>query len=293
MELNHYQELANRTDQRPGIDDQALAFPLLGLASEVGSLVNQFKKRVRDGDAHELFEYKAAAELGDILWYLANLSKKLGHSLQDVADYNLRRINERWPAEAAEEPSLLLDDSFPENEQLPRFVDVSFTEVHSSDGNVRVELTSGGVGLGDSLSDMAWEDDDYRYHDAFHLSYAALLGWSPITRSFFARQRDSNAKYREVEDSGRAKVIEEAIAALLFDYAKEEHYLEGVNAIDFSILEMVVRMTSRFEVRIRTTRDWERAILRSYDIWRELRLSHGGIVRLDLKARSIEVVTSS
>jgi hypothetical protein len=56
---------------------------------------------------------------------------------------------------------------------------------------------------------------------------------------------------------------------LIFDYAKDD--LDGVDAIDFSLLEMVVRMASRFEVRIRTTRDWERAILRSFEVWRDLK----------------------
>ena len=55
MNLDEYQERANQTDQRPGRDEAALAFPLMGLASEVGSLLNQYKKRVRDGEAHALF----------------------------------------------------------------------------------------------------------------------------------------------------------------------------------------------------------------------------------------------
>ncbi len=38
MELNEYQRRANLTDQRAGDDDQALMFPLMGLASEIGSL---------------------------------------------------------------------------------------------------------------------------------------------------------------------------------------------------------------------------------------------------------------
>ncbi len=290
MELNTYQDLANTTDQRPGNDEQALAFPLLGLASEVGSLVNQYKKRIRDGQAHELFDRRAAAELGDILWYVANLSHKLGYSLDDVAQQNLRRINERWSTASDEEPALLLDDAFPEHEQLPRTVDVRFAETTLPDGRVRVSLFSEGAQLGSTLSDMSWTNDDYRYHDAFHLTYAALLGWSPITRYFFKRHRDSNPRYREVEDSGRAKVIEEAISALLFEYAKDEKYLEGIDAIDFTMLELVAGMASRFEVRVRTIRDWERTILRSFEIWRSLRASRGGTVRLDLNNRTIVVL---
>jgi NTP pyrophosphatase (non-canonical NTP hydrolase) len=232
MDLDDYQQRANRTDQRPGTDDAALAFPLLGLASEVGSLVNQYKKRIRDGEAHELFDRRAADELGDILWYIANLSHKLGHSLDEVARLNLRRINERWASDDTAIPALLLDQAYPEHEQLPRKFDVAFVETTLPDGRIGVQLFSDGQQLGNSLSDMSWTDDDYRYHDAFHLTYAALLGWSPITRSHFRRQRESDPRFREVEDSGRAKIMEEAIAALLFDYAADEQYLAGIDAVE-------------------------------------------------------------
>src|SRR5690242_1422321 len=114
MELNEYQRLANLTDQRPGRDEQALVFPLVGLASEVGSLVNQYKKRVRDGDAHELFSERVATELGDLLWYVSNLGAKLDLDLEGIAQLNLRRVGERWPAGGMESvPARLLDDEFP------------------------------------------------------------------------------------------------------------------------------------------------------------------------------------
>src|SRR5438132_5768138 len=115
MELNAYQIKANRTDRRPGRVEGALVFPLIGLASEVGSLVNQYKKRVRDGEAHALFTERVAEELGDVMWYVANLAAKLDLELEDVADLNLRRIAERWPTDG-DQPSRLLDDDFGPNE---------------------------------------------------------------------------------------------------------------------------------------------------------------------------------
>src|SRR5947209_2118257 len=99
MDINEYQREANRTDQRPGEDEAALVFPMVGLASEIGSVLNQFKKRVRDGDAHSLFSERIAEELGDILWYAANLATKLNLDLGAIAELNLRRIRERWPVE--------------------------------------------------------------------------------------------------------------------------------------------------------------------------------------------------
>ncbi len=236
MELNEYQRLANETDQRPaGVGDDGdavLVFPLMGLASEVGSLVTQYKKRVRDGDAHALFTDRVAEELGDVMWYVANLSAKLDLDLEEIAALNLKRITERWPTEDASVPAKLLDDDYPTEEQLPRLATVRFEEVEV-DGRMKLRLSSEGTKLGDELTDMNYDDDGYRFHDAFHLTYAAMLGWSPVARSFFKTKRGSDPRVREIEDGGRAVVIEEAISALVFDYARQQRYLEGVPASRF------------------------------------------------------------
>jgi NTP pyrophosphatase (non-canonical NTP hydrolase) len=291
MDLNEYQRRANTTDQRPARSDDdrddVLVFPLMGLASEVGSLVTQYKKRIRDGDAHALFTDRVAEELGDILWYVANLAHKLDLDLEDVAALNLRRITERWPAEGATVPAKLLDDEYPPEEQLPRHVSVRFREVEV-DGRMKLQISSEGAQLGNDLTDMNYDDDGYRFHDAFHLTYAAMLGWSPVARSFFETKRDSNPRVREIEDGGRAVVIEEAISALVFDYARKQRFLDGVPHLDFELLRSVQGFVSHLEVRTRTVDEWEKAILRSYQIWRQLRDHQGGVVHLDLPARTID-----
>lgn len=291
MDLNEYQHLANQTDQRPGKvserGDDVLAFPLIGLASEVGSLVTQYKKRVRDGNAHRLFSDRAAEELGDILWYVSNFSFKLGLDLDDIAQLNLRRIDERWPAEGNELPAKLLDDDYPPGEQLPREVSVLFQEVEV-DEQLKLRISTEGTQLGNYLTDMNYDDDGYRFHDAFHLTYAAMLGWSPISRHFFKTKRNSKPKVREIEDGGRAGVIEEAISALIFAYATEEHFLDGVDHLDSELLRSITGFVSHLEVRTRTIAEWEKAILRSYEMWRQLRDHRGGTLHLNLEERTIE-----
>jgi NTP pyrophosphatase (non-canonical NTP hydrolase) len=286
MELNEYQRRANLTDQRPGDDDQALMFPLMGLASEVGSLVTQFKKRVRDGDAHALFSERAREELGDVLWYVANLSQKLALDLEGVAQMNLRRTSERWPVIGDEVPASLFDDDSPAGEQLPRKVSVSFREVEV-DGCVKVEISSGGVQVGDPLTDMNYDEDAYRFHDVFHLTYAAMLGWSPVTRSFFNVKRDSKPRVREIEDGGRAVVIEEAVSAFVFDYARQQNFLAGVEELDSTLLRTIVSLVSHLEVRVRTIAEWERAILQSFEVWRAMRDHRGGTIHMDLQKRTV------
>jgi NTP pyrophosphatase (non-canonical NTP hydrolase) len=288
MELNEYQRQANLTDQRAGESPpESLVFPLIGIASEVGALINQYKKRIRDGEAHDFFSARASEELGDVLWYVANVADKLELRLEDIAQLNLRRTRERWPTEGSDAPVELLDERFPLEEQLPRQASVKFIQT-SKDERHWVALEWNGEPLGDPLRDMAHDPDGYRFHDAFHLSYCALLGWSPLVRLLFGRRRDSDPVVREVEDGGRAIVIEEGIAAVVFEYARMERFLAGVEHLDFSLLETVRNMVSRLEVRGRTAREWEQSILRSFEVWRQLRDHGGGTLHFDLLARSIE-----
>lgn len=288
MDFNEYQREANRTDQRPGSNEGALLFPVIGLSSEIGSLVRHVKKRLRDRDAYELFSGQMVDELGDVLWYVANLAEKLGIDLDEIAEMNLRKVRGRWPASGDTLPLPLPDERFPATEQLPRSTSVRFAE-ESVDGRVKVRLYGpDGDALGDPLTDNAYDDDGYRFHDVFHLTYAAMLGWSPITRFFFNVKRDSDAQVREVEDGGRATVIEEAVSAFVFDYARNERFLEGVKHVDFSLLTTIRRLVSRLEVADRTAHEWERTILRSFDVWRPLHAHRGGTVHLDLNNRTIE-----
>lgn len=288
MELNDFQREANRTDQRPGSDEGALLFPVIGLSSEVGSLVRHVKKRLRDQDAYELFSGEMLDELGDVLWYVANLAEKLGVGLDEIAEANLRKIRGRWPSSGDTLPLPLPDDAYPADEQLPRRTSVTFAE-EPVEGRIKVHLYGpDGVRLGDPLTDNAYDDDGYRFHDVFHLTYAALLGWSPITRFFFDVKRNSNQQVREVEDGGRATVIEEAVSAFVFDYARNERFLQGVKHVDFSLLTTIRRLVSRLEVADRTAHEWERTILRSFEVWRPLHAQRGGTVHLDLVERTIE-----
>lgn len=292
MELNEYQLLANRTDQRPlgrGDDEMALVFPLMGIASEVGSLVRQYKKHVRDKDAHQLFSLRVSEELGDVLWYVSNFAGKLDLDLEGIAKLNLERISERWPEPNTQLPARLLDDEYPHSEQLPRQVDVRFEETEE-DGTAVVRLWQGDKQLGDAVTDMNYDPDGYRFHDAFHLSYAALLGWSPVSRFFFKTKRESDKRVREIEDGGRAVVIEEAISASIFEYARANAFLDGLDNVDSELLYNIKGLVSHLEVRVRTIQEWEQAILRSYEVWRQLRARGAGVVRLDLDQRTVEFI---
>ena len=76
MHLNEYQLLAAQTDQQPeagdaGMEHRSFLVPLLGLAGEVGELLGEHKKWLRDGDSYSLLPERVREELGDLLWYLS------------------------------------------------------------------------------------------------------------------------------------------------------------------------------------------------------------------------------
>ena len=145
-----------------------------------------------------------------------------------------------------------------------------------------------GKPFGAELTDNAYDPDGYRFHDVFHLAYAAVLGWSPITRALLRRKRKSRPLLDEVEDGGRAAVIEEGVAALAFDYARRHHMLEGVSVLDFQLLRTIKDMTSHLEVKQCTTGEWEQAILQGFKVWRAVLAARGGRIAVDLDHRRID-----
>src|SRR5262249_49425888 len=125
------------------------------------------------------------------------------------------------------------------------------------------------------LTDNAHLEDGYRLHDIFHLACMTLLGWSPAIRRGLKCKRKSDPNTDEVEDGGRAIVIEEGVSALVFIYAMNHRMLAGITSLDFPLLRTIKQMTSHLEVSLRTEADWERTILLAFEVWREAE-KHGG-----------------
>jgi len=87
MGLNDYQKAASRTAIYKA--EHSILYPALGLAGEAGEVSNKVKKMLRDGN----FDKQGiAAEIGDVLWYLAALSRDLNIELHDLAMQNLEKL---------------------------------------------------------------------------------------------------------------------------------------------------------------------------------------------------------
>ena len=291
MDIAEYQRRAQETDQMPGKEAAARIIPLLGMAGEVGSLLSEYKKRLRDGDSHRMFKAEIEEELGDILWYLANTAEKFDIGLESCAIKNLEKTAGRWPHDQSAKIGLL-DVEYPKDERLPRYMAVRIEEtVENENGHTRSRVLTyvDGRLVGDPLTDNAYEDDGYRFHDVFHYAYAAVLSWSPIVRGILRCKRKSDPIVDEVEDGGRAAVIEEAIAAMVFEYAGRHNDFDGIDSVDFGLLHRIKRLTDHLEVRVRTLRDWELAILEGFRVWRMIRSSNGGEFEVDLHNRRLHV----
>lgn len=292
MDFRKYQEEALKTDQVPTNTENGIIVPLLGLVGEAGTLLTEYKKFIRDGDAHKLFKEGVAEELGDLLWYVANVASKFELNLEDIAIGNLKKCHDRWGWRDSEQTGVkttgyIFDSDFPQGECLPRQFAVEITEV-SKDNSVKMKAFVNGKQIGNDLTDNSYANDGYRFHDVFHLAYAGVLGWSPVTRQLLGGcKRKSNPKVDEVEDGGRAKAIEEGISALVFSYAKDHNFLEKVSAIDYQLLKTIKNMTSNLEVAQCSLGDWEKSIILGYELWRKVEKNRGGTVIVNLDHPSL------
>lgn len=358
-----------RTDRRPEADKLRIA--ILGIFGELGSLMSEVKKGVREGPSYISFRETLIEEAGDLLWYFAALSHTLNWSLSQLftealkaavtesdtfedieklivqlpestrdpwllagekagalaalagdsgarddifahsalalravliafrsaelglvkpITHNVEKSLSRFPISRL---SLKLYDDRPApdgstiryDERLPSYLPVEFRE--KTVGNKTVVVQSAfTIKIGDPLTDNIGKDDDYRFHDVFHLAYAAVLGWSPVLRALLKCKRKSYPTLDENQDGARAILIEEGISTLVFNHAKP-HLFGGVGGVDYRLLATIKDFVKGYEVEDQPFWAWERAIIRGYDVFRQLVEARNGRVILDLAQRDI------
>ena len=176
------------------------------------------------------------------------------------------------------------DCDFPEEEQLPRRFAIKFSQRSGQ----RSYLQWNKVFIGEPLTDNISDPDDYRFHDVFHLSHAAILHWSPTFRSLIKQKRKSDRTIDEAEDGGRAIVVEEGLTAWIFSRAKNLNFFEGLDSVSFGMLKTVQQFVQGYEVEKCPLKLWELAILEGYKVFRQVRKANGGIVVGDREARTIK-----
>jgi NTP pyrophosphatase (non-canonical NTP hydrolase) len=364
--FDDYQEAAARTDQNRRGGMEGLAFPLLGLFGEVGTLLSALKKKQRDRNSYVGYSETVIEEFGDVLWYFSNIASRAslrmseiarqafddlprknefqqdqtrspdspefeaavialagkaglflnefsagrigkdrdflsGHlakifcalvlaaavaevDLEQAARNNIRKINSRWPRTRRYAP--LFDTDFSETEQLPRKIEMHIVETRIGGKTCVIQLCNG-IEIGSCLTDNKIVEDDYRFHDVFHLAYAAVLGWSPCLRALLKVKRKSKPEVDEAQDGARAALIEEGVSTLVFQHAVRLNYFDSLTSLDYPLLKAVHDFVSGYEVDQCPLWQWEKAILDGFEVFRRVRNHRRGIVIADLLERSI------
>jgi NTP pyrophosphatase (non-canonical NTP hydrolase) len=96
MDFNEYQKETRKAAIYPGLGNN-FSFPTIGLAGETGEVAEKIKKIIRDkgGIVDEQSRSEVKKELGDVLWYLAQLATELDITLEEVVVCNLEKIASR------------------------------------------------------------------------------------------------------------------------------------------------------------------------------------------------------
>lgn len=221
-------------------------------------------------NAAVILEKSAAVLDQEILYkffesYIALMAAS-GVSFKAVVDFNLEKSLSKFsPIDMSKLPDFDADEHV--DEQLPREFEIEVSQ--RSSGKTYMKMC--GVFIGDPLTDNINIEDGYRFHDVFHMAYAAILHWSPVFRALLKHKRKSNPGVDESEDGGRAIVIEEGLSAWVFSLAKENNYFEGQDKISFDVLKTVKQFVKGYEVEKCSYRLFEKAILDGYSVFRDIK----------------------
>lgn len=89
--FSEYQDATSRTFPK----EPSKALAALGIAGEAGEIVEMIKKDLFHG--RPLDSENLKKEVGDVLWYLAYVSKLHGFTLEDAATTNIEKLRKRYP----------------------------------------------------------------------------------------------------------------------------------------------------------------------------------------------------
>ncbi len=144
-----------------------------------------------------------------------------------------------------------------------------------------------GTELGDSLTDNSRRMDAYRFHDAIHLGFMAVLGWSPVMRSLLRLKRKSSPEADECEDGARAVFAEEGLAAVLSRLAPGRTGFLNQASIDGTVIEVARAAATGLEAEAAPGWLWQAAICQGFRAMYLLSENGGGFLIADLDAREL------
>ena len=268
---------------------------------------------LRDDVSLEAQSQRLQHDLGDVLWYVAVLAAALRLNLSEVADSNLARTSDRYePSEESfDYATLEFDEGFPQEERFPRRAVFRMKEVerdglpHSEfsivsadpnmfpsgpvphEGGTKKQGFQLNTPIGDVVNDNAGSDDGYRYHDAVHIGFMAVLGWSPVMRQLLHLKRKCRPDVDRVQDGARARDLEEALSAVLKEMSIDRNNFSTVADIDGDVRDQIRRIVAKLEVSAVPIWLWVKAIHQGFEVSSKLHAEKGGYVIADLDARTV------
>lgn len=287
MEFKSYQEQAKQTIQSY-VDSQEIDefIPFLGMIGEVGSVISELKKKIRDGDGYDNFKDQLKEELGDVLWYISTIASRNNIELEEIAKSNLVKTIDRFSDEDFSSFKTY-DESYPIEERFQREFEITFVETTVGE-KTTVEIKDvNGNRIGDPITDNSYNKDGYRYHDIFHFGYVAFLAWSPVIRKLMKVKRKSDDQIDEIEDGARAAITEELVSLYIYNYAQNHQLFKYSDRVDTEVLKTIKKLVSGIEVHDCTLKQWETAIISSYQVFEKLIKNKGGRVLVSIKNRNL------
>lgn len=91
--FKEYQKFTNTTAIYP--KQKGLEYLTLGLTSEAGEVAGVAKKFIRDDEYYHEMKAKMIKELGDVMWYMAQLMDHLQIEFEDVLEMNMDKLTQR------------------------------------------------------------------------------------------------------------------------------------------------------------------------------------------------------
>ena len=104
MEANKYQELAMVTLNSELSKKEMLINGVMGMNGESGEVIDVVKKHMFQG--HELDIDKIKKELGDVMWYVAEVCEALDLSMDEVMEANIAKLANRFKNGFTKEESI-------------------------------------------------------------------------------------------------------------------------------------------------------------------------------------------
>jgi hypothetical protein len=313
MELREYQTAAVRTSEPKLIGPGDATAATFGLVQAIGSIGRIYKKLSYQHVDPQAHRDSMGTELGDVLWYTAAVATAFGLDLEEVARKNLKVTRDRYAIDlgAGSVEGLRIDDECPATERFPRRLVFRFTErleagrrltclnlieaepnlfpdgpFPGDDGKPRSGFRVGEQ-FGDCLTDNAHTEDGYRFHDAIHLGFLAVLGWSPIIRRLLLLRRRYRRDFDEHEDGARAAYAEEGLSAILARLAQERNNFKTESHVDGDALQVFRLATTGLEVNALPAWLWKRAIVSGFSAMDQLIENGGGYLIPDLDQRTL------